>query len=85
MSPQPSDRHAQERRSFTFSVHSVEQPIQQPVSDPTYSSAGSIGDTSVDQDYTPDYTGEPDGYESEETDESVFERPASLQSFDMIE
>ena len=85
MSPQPRDRHAEERRSLTFSVHSVEQPIQRPVPSPTYSSAGSMGATSVDQDYTLDYTGEPDGYESEETDESVFERPASLQSFDMIE
>ena len=85
MSPQPRERHVQERRSLTFSVHSVEQPIQRPVPGPTYSSAVSMDDTSVDQDYTLDYTGEPDGYESEEADESVFERPASLQSFDMIE
>ena len=35
MSPQPSDRYRQERRSVTFSAHSVEQPDQLDVTGPS--------------------------------------------------
>ena len=35
MSPQPSDRYCQERRSVTFSAHSVEQPDQLDVTVPS--------------------------------------------------
>ena len=85
MTPRPGEIGAHERRSVTFSVHSVEQPHQQPVVGPTYSSSGSLYDQQVQQDMDGllDVNGDPDGLEYSvfEEEDSVFEKNESEQSY----
>ena len=89
MSPQPSDRYRQERRSVTFSAHSVEQPDQLDVTGPSVF----FSEESIDERYTElnsreavDYgISHPNGYESDTTEDSVFTRSESVQSYETIE
>ena len=88
VSPQPSEQQARERRSVTFTVHTVEQPAQQRFTGPDYSSGESVDEQYTEQNFRDsrnanEYTDIMDGYESDSrTVDSVFTRS---ESYDTIE